>query len=274
MELSSRQESSATSVDLGILSNEDYFDPINMPEKWTPRMRKPLGFDTVAQIRFQKYIDRITGLSHGGHSILKLEWGPDVLGWQPYPHGSNPIGYTQPTWLALWDSEGNDVAAPRWVLSQRCEPEQYMPGWEDGRWVWMDTPNRVVLYDDLGNEITEKGKLHDVKGDPPPNGLYTPLHCHTVHHSGCCLRPRNETHCWGFYLPPNEALLELIAEMAGDARTRKDVNPTSNVAHLKENAQSVNRVKAKLEAAKLGPNNSITFTPIVKESPHQWRLRD
>src|SRR6266446_2367822 len=96
--ISLQQESSVTP--LNFLSNEDYADPINTPEKWVPRMRPPFGVNAA---HFQKLIDRIVGLSHGGYPIIKLEWAPDVLGWQPYPHGSNPIGYTQPTWLALWD---------------------------------------------------------------------------------------------------------------------------------------------------------------------------
>lgn len=232
-------------------------------------MRKPWEFDAPKVARFQKLIDRITGLSRG-HSIIKLEWGPDVLGWQPYPHGSNPIGYTQPTWLALWDSEGNDVAAPRWVLSERCEPEQYIPGWENGRWVWMDTPNRVVLYDDQGNEVTEKGKLHDVKGEAPPDGIYTPWHCHTVHRDGCCLRPKNESQCWGYYVEPNQQLLEFIAERAWAARNDKEVDPTAPIAHLKENRSGNDRVTAKLENAKLNPNNKLTINPTFEESPYVW----
>jgi hypothetical protein len=229
-------------------------------------MRPPFGIEVRT---FQKLIDRIVG-TFRDQSIIKLEWGPDVLGWQPYPHGSDPIGYTQPSWLACWDSEGNDVGAPRWVLSQRCEPEQYLPGWEDGRWVWLDTPNRVVLYDDQGNEITEKGKLHDVKGDPPPNGLYTPWHCHTDHHSGCCLRPRNEEHCWGFYVPPNQALLEFIAEQAWLARQVREVDPTRPVALLKTSAESDSQVKAKLEQAKINPANEFTTIPQFAESPNIW----
>lgn len=257
-------QSPAALPDLTI--DEDYYDPLNRPESWVPSMPHPLGFDRVAQSRFQKLIDRITGLARGEHSIIKLDWGPEVLGWQPYPHGSIPIGYTQPTWLALWDSEGNDVAAARWVLSERIEPEQYLPGWEDGRWVWMDTPNRVVIYDDQGNELTEKGKLHDVKGDPPPNGLYDPLHCHIVHRRGCCLRPENSERCWGYYVEPNQGLLEFIAERAWTARNDKEIDPFAPVALLPENRSGNNRVEAHLQSQKADPEQRINTTPIIQHS--------
>lgn len=263
--ISLQQESSATLIDLSILGNEDYDDAINRPERWTPRMRKTLGFDSVAQARFQKYIDRITGLSHGGHSIIKLEWGPDVLGWHPYAHGSDPIGYTHPTWLALWNSASEPIAAPRWVLHERIEPEQYLPSWEDGRWVWFDTPNRVVLYDDAGNPINEKGKLHDVKGDPPLNGYYAPWHCHAVHRDGCCRRPENRNACWGFYVEPNETLLEFIGRHAWAARNDREVDPTSPVELLPENRSGNNKVQEHLEAQIVNPE--INATPQLAYSP-------
>lgn len=264
---------SLASPDLAV--DEDYFDPINRPEKWWPAMARPLGYDRVAQARYQKLIDRLTGTSRDGQSLIRLDWGPEVLGWQPYPLGSNPIGYTQPTWLALWDHEGSDVAAPRWVLSERIEPEQYLPGWENDRWLWMDTPNRAVIYDALGNEVTEKGRLHDVKGDPPPNGFYSPLHCHLVHKHGCCQRPGNGERCWGYYAEPNTDLLELVGSWAWVARNDKEVDPLAPVALLPENRAGNNRVEAHLVAQKEDPRsmaNEIDLTPRIVKRPVGYQI--
>lgn len=246
--LLSQPESLATSSD--VLGNEDYFDPLNCPEKWTPGMSKPWGFDSKAQVRFQKAIDRIVGLSHGGHSIIKLEWAPDVYEWRPYALGSNPTGYTLPYWLALWDVNGNEVAAPRWVLHERGEPEQYLPGWENDRWVMLE------------------GKMHDAKGDPPPDGIYTRWHRHIAHHSACCSRTGNEDDCWGFYVEPNEDLLQYIGKMAWQARNDKEIDPTKPVALLKDNRSGNNRTEKKLE--KNIVHTQINITPRFKRSPYLW----
>lgn len=251
-----------------IIVDEDYWHPLNRPEAWKVAMPRPLGFDIAAQSRYQKLIDRITGTGRDGQPLIKLDWGPEVLGWQPFPLGSNPIGYTQPTWLALWDAEGNDVAAPRFVLSERIEPEQYLPGWENDRWIWMDTPNRVVLYDDRGEEVTEKGRLHDVKGDPPANGFYSPLHCHLIHKHGCCKRPGNAERCWGYYVQPNADLLEIIGAWAWTARNDKEVDPFAPVATLPENRAGNNRVESHLVAQKEDPQsmvNQIDLTPRIEK---------
>lgn len=214
-------------------------------------MSKPHGFDTAAQVRYQKLIDRITGLSHGGHSIIKLEWAPEVFEWRPYPLGSNPTGYTLPYWLALWDKDGNEVAAPRWVLHERCEPEQYLPGWENTRWVKLE------------------GKMHDAKGDPPPDGTYTRFYRHIAHQDGCCLRVGNEDDCWGYYVEPNAELLEYIGKKAWEARHDKEVQPTTPVALL-TNRQGDDEVRAKLMSQKLSQNNKVKVTPRFKLSENLW----
>lgn len=247
----SQQESSATlsSALPSVFSNESYLgDPWNDPERWQPRMRRPFGVDVE---RFQKLIDRIVGLSHGGHSIIKLEWAPEVYEWRPYALGSNPTGYTLPYWLALWDKDGNEVAAPRWVLHERCEPEQYLPTWENSRWVRLE------------------GKMHDAKGEPPSDGIYTRFHRHIVHQDGCCLRAGNEDNCWGYYIEPNADLLEFIGKKAWEARNDKAVQPTSPIALLSDH-KAETETRTKLESQKLNPNNKVRYTPKFKRSPYLW----
>lgn len=233
-------------------------------------MAMPFGFDREAVKRYQKLIDRITGLARNEHSIIKLVWMPEVFEWRPYPLGSNPTGYTFPGFLALWDKDGNEVAAPRWALMERCEPEQYLPGWENDRWVFINSPSQIITYDDFGNEVHEKGRLHDAKGDPPPNGLYTRWHRHLDHQDGCCLRAGNEDDCWGYYVEPNAQLLEYIAEKAWLARNDKEVQPTTPVALLPENRSGNSRTAEKLEKSTVESNPNINIIPRFRESPYIW----
>src|ERR1044071_3999426 len=110
-----QHESSATS--LSVFSNEDYLSsPLDNPAKWTPNMRRPLGFGQVEIDRFQKAIDRITG-TFRDQPIIKLVWMAEVFEWTPCPLGSEPIGYTFPTWTpGIKDGDGNIIAPPRWGL--------------------------------------------------------------------------------------------------------------------------------------------------------------
>lgn len=230
-------------------------------------MRRPLGFTIEDAERFQKLIDRLTGISRD-QPIIKLVWAPEVFEWRPYPLGSNPTGYTFPSFLALWDKDGNEVAAPRWALMERCEPEQYLREWENERYIFLDTPDRVTLYDDQGNVAVEKGKMHDAKGPPPEGGMYTRWHVHAAHQDGCCLRAGNEHHCWGYYAPPNETLLRHIGKAAWAARNDKEIDPFKPVALLPENRTGNTRTTKKLEAAKVEAD--LPIAPRFKESPNIW----
>lgn len=216
-----------------VLSNEDYLgDPYNDPNRWAANMARPLGFDQQAINRFQKAINQITG-TFRDQPIIKLVWMPEVFEWTPYPLGSNPVGYTFPTWTpGIKDQDGNIVAPPRWGVMERMEPEQYVPGWEDTRY------SRI------------EGRVHDAKGPPPENGLYTMWHRHLRHADGCCLRAGNESDCWGYYIEPNAELLEYIGMRAFQARKDRAIRPTTPVAHL-TNPDGERRVKAKLESERI-----------------------
>ena len=104
--------------------------PRDGAEFWRPNMAAPRS---VNQTAFQKRIDEIVG-TRDGRSIVKLAWAPDEKRWRPHPHGVEPPGYTFPIFIAYHDIEGNEVAAPRWVLLERIEWEQYAKEWEDRRY--------------------------------------------------------------------------------------------------------------------------------------------
>src|SRR6185369_6087136 len=222
-----QQESSVTPSN--IFFAEDYLgDPLNDPKCWRPNMRRPLGFGQVEIDRFQTAINRITG-TFRDQPIIKLAWMPEVFEWTPHPVGSNPPGYTFPSWTpGIKDRDGNIIAPPRWGLMERMEPEQYLPGWEDTRYVRVE------------------GRWHDAKGPPPEGGMYTRWHRHIRHSDSCCLRAGNEDDCWGYYIEPNAELLEYIGMRAMKAREDKYIDPTRPVAHL-SNPTLDRIVKAKLE---------------------------
>lgn len=168
--------------------------PKDGAEHWVPNMPAPTHVDVVA---FQRRINAIVG-THDGRSIIKLAWAPAEFRWYPYIVGTEPRGYTFPIFHAYTDAEGNFVAAPRWVLLERFEPEQYARGWEE---------TRFSVYD---------GSVWDWKG-PCPSERYLELRCHTAHDGTCCpcvgdtcKCGTDYDHCWGRYLDPNERLLDWV----------------------------------------------------------------
>lgn len=182
-----------------------YATVLNYPEAWWPDMHQPPGFNREAVERYQKQIDEITG-TRDGKPLIKLDWGPRVFKWRPHPIHETGEGYTFPVFLALWDNYGREVAAPRWVLMERQEPDQYMDGWEETRYAVFDN------------------QQYDVKGPAPVDGYYIPLWRHVIHKpfKACC---PIDTDCWGQYLEPNRDLLDRIAKCAFKSRNDSDVQP-------------------------------------------------
>jgi hypothetical protein len=129
----------------------------------------------------------------------------------------DPIGYELPIFVYGNDANGEKVAAPRWVLLERLEPEQYASTWEMGRY---------SVYD---------GTVWDWKGPCPPE-RYIELRAHSVHDGECCkctgdtcVCGEQYAHCWGKYLDPNERLLDWIRKVAYETRNDTDVQPTRDI---------------------------------------------
>jgi hypothetical protein len=187
--------------------------PRDGAESWLPNQPVPSHVDVVS---WQTRIDAIVG-TKDARSIVKLAWAPSELRWYPHPYHAPPPGYTFPIFHAFTTAAGELVAAPRWVLLERVEPEQYGPTWELGRF---------SVYD---------GQLWDWKG-PCPSERYTELRCHAAH-DGICCPCLGETcecgvdydHCWGQYLDPNDRLLDWIRETNYYVQRDSDVKPTQDV---------------------------------------------
>lgn len=194
-------------------------DVLNNASGWTPRMGPPLSFSRLDAAEYQKRIDAITG-TRDGRPIVKLAWAPDELRWYPHRMGQDPIGYELPIFVYGNDANGEKVAAPRWVLLERLEPEQYAATWEVGRY---------SVYD---------GSVWDWKG-PCPSERYIELRAHCYHDGECCSCHTDTcecgeqyAHCWGRYLDPNERLLDWIKKISWEARRDPDVNPTQDVRYF------------------------------------------
>ncbi len=216
--------------------------PKDGAESWTPNMLAPSHFNVAA---YQKLIDQIVG-TRDGRSIIKLDWAPQVLRWRPHPIGVESPGYTFPIFIAYHDKDGNEVSAPRFVLLERLEPEQYAPTWE---------ATRYSMYE---------GKLWDWSG-PCPDERYVELKAWCYHDGKCCPCLGNECkcgpeyfHCWGHYLEPNDRLLDWIRKTAWEARRDKDVNPTKDIRYL-ESAHAQRKLRSQLIEAqeKKKENNRI-----------------
>ena len=201
-------------------------DTYNNAQGWTYSMPPPRSFDHKAQAAFQKRIDAITG-TRNTRPIVKLAWAPEELRWHPYKMGGDVPGYTFPIFFYGYDLEGRKVAAPRWVLLQRAEPQHYAATWEAGRYI-------------------VRGKdVWDARG-PCPSERYTELKAHCYHDGECCpcygldcaCGIEELEHCWGKYIDPNERLLDWVREVCQAAQSDPDVSPNTDTQdHSAPNAQ-------------------------------------
>jgi len=154
---------------------DDFPWKVNQPSPWNRR-----------QIRaYQKRLDAIAGVTPTGASRIRLIWAADPeVGMQIWG-GVRRFKYFVSETIAL----------QRFVLEQLHEPAEYKPNWEQGRYRW-DGAIRT-----------------DLKGDPPPNGLYTHLHTVAEHDHRCCdgtMLINGHQACYGFFGLPDENELEMV----------------------------------------------------------------
>jgi hypothetical protein len=194
-------------------------DVYNNAALWTPNMAPPASFPKSEVAAFQRLIDDVAG-TRNGRPINKLVWAPDELRWYPHRMEHPAPGYTLPIFYYGNDAEGNKVAAPRWVLLERLDPEQYAATWEQGRY---------SVYD---------GSVWDWRG-PCPSERYVELRAHCYHDGHCCPCHGAECkcmgeyeHCWGHYVPPNNTLLDWVKQTIKASMADSEVKPTEDVRHF------------------------------------------
>lgn len=164
--------------------------PINDPRQWHKYGETP-SFDVAG---FQRKINDLVGMTAHGKPIVRLVDAQKVLRWEA---GDMRLRYRY--FHTLVDTpEGKkwyDAAPPRFVLEERIEPAQYMPGWEEARYV----------KDGAGLQI-------DILGDPPVDGMYRPFWDVVDHKHNCCARfPKLK--CWGIFRQPGARELEMLSSV-------------------------------------------------------------
>lgn len=110
-------------------------DSYDNPARWADAgIFKPPLFDAPS---FQRKVDRITGLSPAGHSIVRLVWAWNARKWENTAwdnYGVATAGEWRQKYRALTIDIGNgdyvDIAPPRWILEERYEPIQIAQSWE------------------------------------------------------------------------------------------------------------------------------------------------
>lgn len=194
--------------------------PRDGAERWQVNEPPPSNFDQSA---YQKRIDDIVG-TRDGRPIIKLAWAPQEFRWWPIRVGEEEEkGYVFPIFHAYTNSDGELIAAPRWVLLERIEPAQFAPTpqfWEARRY----------KFDD--------GSLWDLSG-PIPTEKYVELHCHSYHDGVCCACVGTTckcgieyAHCWGRYAEPDNQLLEWVRQKNYEVNHDTDVKPDTDVRHF------------------------------------------
>jgi len=150
---------------------------------WSVNHPSPLSRRQI--LAYQKRLDAIAGVTPTGASRIRLIWAADPTDGMQIWGGERRFKYFVSTTIAL----------QRFVLEQLHEPAEYKPNWEQGRYKWGPT-----------------GRI-DLKGDPPPNGLYTHLHTVAEHDHRCCdgtMFINGHQACYGFFGLPDENELEMV----------------------------------------------------------------
>jgi hypothetical protein len=214
----------------------------NDPRRWADAdVRKRPNFNGH---KHQKAINRLLGTSDG-KPIVRLRWAWDVTGFEMGEIRQTYRFYT----ARLPNGDTCDLSYPRWVYEERFEPGQYMPTWEDVRWVPVLAGERFVGWDEIHWEYDAQGNVRrfseprklprfepiyekvDSLGPPPKDGYYSYLFLIADHDpdQGCCRRAwkawkrgkRKSMRCWGYYREPGQVDLDRLAK----AKAARDAQP-------------------------------------------------
>ena len=184
-----------------------------------------------------------------GEPIIRLVWAwepEDTIytDWDSLGRGIKAEKRPRYEFLAVPLSDGRTlpICAPRWVLEERQEPEQFLPDWEASRYVIR--PGIAIVDPSTGQPIQRRV---DLRGAPPQGAHYIFARYVAVHEKDktCCDRARknHEGVCFGFYRNPDEHLIGLLqkakARHAEDDRLR--VDPFKPLAQQSEVQAEIDR---------------------------------
>lgn len=213
-------------------------DRIDDPVCWSePDVTGRPDFDADA---FQKRIDRVTGKTRDGKSIVRLKWAWDEdcfsLFFTKWDAAGSPTkGEARAKYLyrrVELDSETTvDIAPPRWILEERIEPAQYLDAWEENRWQFDAQLQRSVV----------------IRPSAPRDGYYTLLWRIEMHdpENKCCARALEaEQECFGVYREPAQFDLTRLARTKQQIELRGKQNPYEPLS-----SETFARIQAETEAA-------------------------
>src|SRR5882672_3796969 len=134
--------------------------------------------------KYQKKINRLLGTADG-KPIARVVWAWDV---SRFECGEIRQAYRFYT-ARLPNGDTCDLSPPRWMFEERFEPGQYMPNWEDVRYIRRQIDvrylgERKVTHDAEGRRLPESFQepiyepvyeVLDSLGPPPRDGFYSYL---------------------------------------------------------------------------------------------------
>lgn len=217
------------------------------PVDWNIPIPRPAHFDVAG---YQEKIDRITGLAHG-RPIIMLRWTWDVH--ETYFRGTK---FEEEVWeyASKWEA-GKPFIAPRWVLHQRYERNQYVQSWEASRYI----------------QDPETGEIMD-RGEAPPE-FYKHLATLTVHDAWCCewAKNRDKAKCVGAdYRSPDEEDLDALRRQRREHDLLPSMNPhepLSNAEVEAAYAEANGRVQEK--EAQLATYRKARWADFIKDYGHK-----
>lgn len=218
--------------------------PLNDPGKWDLDIA-PLAFDRHA---YQARIDERVGRNREGKSIVRLVWGPEVVGI-----------WGVPRYFLDSVKNGEDFlyrTVKRWYMEIRLERGVYYDAWKSGQFSLLEPVGEASVCADCGSTKEPQDFFSDIgtgnfaqkrcvdcgaqwqmktapvdRGEPPEE-LFEFLWMCAEHEAKdqdaqfprCCERAnrdKNGQRCYGEYRDPNDADLELISA----AIRRRDSQP-------------------------------------------------
>lgn len=255
--------------------------PLNDPAKWDEDISPPY-FDRAS---YQARIDARVGKNRDGKSIIRLVWGPEVIGLYGVPR----------YWLRRSkDGEGHRYATiKRWYLEKRIEREQYVDSWNAAR---LGTPAEVeetceacgskakpievfgkTLCSQCGSDQMVKGQVTD-RGVPPDEFYVFAWMC--AEHRGwdqdagwpkCCEVADRDNHrrCFGEFRSPNDYDLNCISA----AVQRREGEPYANpYAPLSAHDLAAIEMSSGLQTERMMNAIQQKQVDILGQKDQHWRL--